>query len=243
MSYTLQQSVNYAQAKLNTYIPLTAQTGNEPAMTIANEVVCFMNSAPWTWPTNRNENSSLLTIGGTQDYVVTIADFGFLEKATLTDQSGISHDVTRVYNASVLGISTQQTKRPDAVCVKIVTPGTSIAIRFMSATDGVYTVTLTYQKAPVFFTSLSQDWFAQCNIPLYYMDIFNNLFTAECFLVNGDAQEAAMYRRRGMAALLAKSEGLSEMQKNMILGQAMYSDLQTMAAAIRTQTAQQARTI
>lgn len=242
MSYTLAQSIAWAQSMLTTYIPLTAQTGSEPALTVANMVVTFIQNPPFTWPTNRAEDTSLTTVAGTQDYTLSITNFGFLETVTLT-KSSKSFAIARVYNSKVLGISSEQSARPEAVCVKTVTPGTSIAIRFLSAPDAVYTGTTTYQKAPVLFTATSQDWFTQCGIPVYYMDIFNNLFLAECFQANGDPQEAGVYRRRGMAALIAKADGLTEMQKSMMLAQATFSDLQTIAANLRTQEAAQARGI
>jgi hypothetical protein len=242
MAYTLAQSIAWAQSMITTYIPLTAQTGSEPAMTIANIVVNFIQNPPFTWPTNRVEDTSLTTVAGTQDYTLSITNFGFLEKVTLTNSSK-SFEVKRIYNSSMLGISTEQNARPEACCVKLVTPGTSIGLRFLSAPDLVYTGTTTYQKAPVLFTSTTQDWFTQCNVPIYYMDIFNNLFLGEAFQVNGDDAAAAMYRRRGMAALLSKAEGLTEMQKSMIFAQAMFSDLQALAAQIRTQQAQQARSV
>lgn len=239
MAYTLQQSVNYAQTFVN-YLPLSAQTGSEPAITIGNMVVSFMLNPPFTWPTNRKEDTSLTTTAGTQDYTLSITDFGFLETVTLTDANNKSFAVPKIYNSSVLGLSSEQAARPNSACVKIVTPGTSIAIRFLSAPDAIYTGVCTYQKVPVLFSLLTQDWFTQCNIPVYYMDIFNNLFLAEAFQVNDDAR-AGLYRQRGMAALISKSEGLSEMTKNMLMQQAMISDLQTISAQIRTQQAQQAR--
>ena len=42
MAYTLAQSIAWAQSMLTTYIPLTAQTGSEPAITIGNMVVSFI---------------------------------------------------------------------------------------------------------------------------------------------------------------------------------------------------------
>ena len=243
MAYTLNQSILWSQSMLGSYIPLTAQAGSEPAVTIANMTVAFMQNAPFTWPTNRAEDSSTTTAAGTQDYTVTLTNFGFLEGVTLKNASSKSWAVPRIYNSVHLGTTSEQSARPEACSVKLVTPGTSIAIRFVSAPDAIYTATLTYQKAPVLFTATSQDWFTQCNVPDYYLDIFNNLFLAEALQVNGDVAEAGLYRRRGMAALLSKSEGLSEMQKNMMFAQAMNTDLQTIAANLRTQQAQTARTI
>jgi len=243
MAYTLAQSIAWSQSMLTTYIPLTAQTGSEPALTIANMVVAFMQNAPFCWPTNRVEDSSTTTAAGTQDYTVSLTNFGFLETVTLTDSNSKSFLVPRIYNSNALGKTSEQSARPEACSVKLVTPGTSIAIRFMGAPDAIYVAVLTYQKAPVLFTATSQDWFTQCNIPIYYIDIFNNLFLAEAFQANGDAGEAGRYRQRGMAALVSKAEGLSEMQRNMMVAQAMNSDLQTIAANLRTQQAAQARSI
>jgi hypothetical protein len=126
--------------------------------------------------------------------------------------------------------------------VKLVTPGTSIGLRFLSAPDQIYTVVSTYQKVPTLFTATTQDWFTQCNIPTYYMDIFNNLFLAEVFQVNDDSR-AGLYRQRGMAALISKAEGLSEMTKAMLYSQAMFNDLQAIAAQLRVQQAHQARVV
>jgi hypothetical protein len=243
MAYTLQQSVYWAQSMLASYIPLSAQTGSEPAITIGNMVVGFMLNQPFTWATNRNEDSSVSTVAGTQDYTNSLTNFGFLEKVTLTDAAQNSYEIQRVYNSLALGLTSQQNKRPDAVSVKAVVPGASMSVRFLSAPDAVYAVTMTYQKAPVLFTTLSQDWFTQCNIPPNQMHIYNNLFVAECFQVNGDDQTAALYRRRGMAALLATSDGLTEVQKNMMFAQATYSDLQSIAANLRAQQASQARAV
>jgi hypothetical protein len=242
MAYTLNQTVLWSQSMLGTYIPLTAQTGNEPAISISNMVVTFILNPPFTWPTNRAENTGTTTTAGTQDYVITATDFGFMESMTLT-KSSKSYAVPRIYNSANLGTSSEQTARPESCCVRFITPGTNVTVRFLSAPDDAYSVAMTYQKVPVLFTATSQDWFTQCNIPIYYIDIFNNLFLAEALQVNGDAQEAAIYRRRGMAALISKADGLTEMQKNMMLAQASFSDIQTIAANLRVQQAATARSI
>jgi hypothetical protein len=243
MAYTLNQTILWSQSILGSYIPLTAQTGNEPATTIGNMVVVFVNSPPFTWATNRAEDTSLTTVAGQSDYQLSIANFGFLEKLSLIDGGGKYWDVPRIYNTTAINKNTDQTKRPDAVSVSLINPGTSVTLRFPSM-DAIYTSCITtYQKAPVLFSATSQDWFTQCNLPQSQMHIYNNLFLGEAFQTNGDEQSAAIYRRRGMAALLATAEGLTEMQKSMIFAQAMFSDLQTIAANLRTQAAAQARTI
>jgi hypothetical protein len=205
-------------------------------------VVAFVNSAPFTWPTNRAEDTTLTTVPGQSDYPLTIPAFGFLEKLSLIDANTKYWNMERIYNTAALNKNADQTKRPDSVSVNLINPGTNVTLRFTSMDDN-YTGITTYQKAPVLFTATSQDWFTQSNLPPSQMHIYNNLFLGEAFQVDGNEQSAAIYRRRGMAALLATAEGLTEMQKSMIFAQAMFSDLQTIAANLRTQTASQARSI
>jgi hypothetical protein len=89
-------------------------------------------------------------------------------------------------------------------------------------------------------TAVNESWYP---IPDSFMDIFNNLFLAEAMEAVDDAR-GQYYRQRGMAALLAKSEGLSEMQKNAYLAQWISRGTsQQTAAQLRVQQAQQARGI
>lgn len=55
-------------------------------------------------------------------------------------------------------------------------------------------------------------------IPNQYSDVYNNLFLAEA-LSSVDDAKSQIYRQRGVAAFLAKSAGLSEMQKNIFVQQ------------------------
>lgn len=55
-------------------------------------------------------------------------------------------------------------------------------------------------------------------IPDYYLNIYNALFLGEALAVVDDAR-AQTYRQRGMMKLLAKAQGLSDMQKNAFLEQ------------------------
>ena len=50
-------------------------------------------------------------------------------------------------------------------------------------------------------------------IPDQYSDVFNNLFLAEALAMADDAR-STYYRQRGVAAMLSKASGLTEMQKN-----------------------------
>ena len=78
-------------------------------------------------------------------------------------------------------------------------------------------------------------------IPDSYVDVYNNLFLAEALAIAGDEREQ-LYRQRGVAALLSKSEGLSEMQKNYFMMQWIARGTsQQMAAQMRVQQGSSAR--
>jgi len=215
--------------------PLNNFTANEPAVSVGSMICSTILNAPFTWGFNRAENAGLATVAGTQDYTVTLSDFGFLEKVSLGAGSQI-FEVKDVYNTVALGISSQQ-QRPNAVSVIANTAGTSIKLRFMGVPDAVYTATLTYQKLAVQMTATSSTW---SGIPDQYSDIYNNLFLAEAFAISDDAR-AQIYRSRGVAALLAKSEGLTQMQINAFLAQWQARDAQALGAQLRTQQGNQAR--
>lgn len=88
--------------------------------------------------------------------------------------------------------------------------------------------------------AINESWYP---VPDSFMDIFNNLFLAEAMAMADDGREQ-IYRQRGIAALLAKSEGLTEMQRNAFLSQWISRGvIQQTAATLRTQQGTQARGI
>lgn len=117
--------------------------------------------------------------------------------------------------------------------------GPGMTFRLLGVPDQVYTVTLTYQKKPVLMASLTDGW---SGIPDAYSDIYNNLFLADALEIAKDTR-AAIYRQRGVAALLAKSEGLSQMQINAFLKQFYDRDAQQTRDQLRTTQGNQARQI
>jgi hypothetical protein len=241
MAYTVQQSISYSQTYCN-YLPLAVGTGNEPALSIANEIQNMVLNAPFTWGWNRNESSATSTVAGTQDYTLSLTDFSFLEKVTLTDTNGVVHQVLDVYNTAALGLgdaTTAQQALPNAVSVHMVTFGTSVKLRFLPVPDQVYVINVTYQKLVTPLSTLTGST-GTWAIPVQYLDIYNNIFLGEALSVADDAR-ANIYRQRGVTALLAKSEGLTEMQKNDFLEQYWARDRQYAAGMARTQQAQQAR--
>jgi hypothetical protein len=238
---TIQNSIDYSQTYIQ-YSPLNVGVANEPAITIANEVQNLVVGPPFTWGWNRKEDSTLSTVAGTQDYTVNLTDFAYLEKVSLTDPNGAVFEIVDVYNTAALGkadSSTNKRQRPNAACVLLVTYGTSVKIRFMGCPDVIYNVSLTYQKLVTPMAALTGGT-GTWTIPPQYSDVYNSLFLAEALATVDDAR-AVQYRQRGVTALLAKSEGLSELQKNAFLEQYWMRDRQQQSGALRTQQSVQAR--
>lgn len=235
MANTLLATINAVSPFID-YIPVTAGVNNEPAITVSNMILNVFLGAPFSWPFNRKENNSQVLTAGTQDYTIALTDFGFLEKASLALNSNVFEIIT-VLNTSALASATQQ-GRPQNISVKAVVPGTSASFRLLDVPDAAYTLTLTYQMAPVPITATSSGW---SGIPDAYSDIYTNLFIAEMFELDGQEASAARYRQRGVASLLSRSEGLTDAEKNIFMTIALKDGLEAAALQIRMQQASQAR--
>ncbi|SRR5216683_2280593 len=72
--------------------------------------------------------------------------------------------------------------------------------------------------------------FSWAPIPDQYSDVYNNLFLSEMLALVDDAR-AQLYRQRGVAALMAKATGLSEMQKNIFAQQWLARGMERSAIA------------
>lgn len=238
MATTIQQTLDFISTFIQ-YSPLSAGTGLQPALGFANQTQNTALNAPFTWGWNRAEDSTLSTVAGTQDYVVNLIDFSFLEKVTLTDPSGVVFEVADIYNTAALGkadASVAKRQRPNACAVISLIYGTSVKLRFMGVPDVIYGVLLTYQKLVTPLAALSNNWV----FPDQYLDIYNNLMLAEALALVDDSRSQT-YRTRGITALLSKAEGLTEMQKNDFLEQYWARNQQQTAGNLRTQQAAQAR--
>lgn len=236
MTTTLQDTLDFCQPFIG-YSPIAAGASLNPAVSIANMIQSTVCSAPFTWYWNRTEDSSLTTSIGEQDYDVDLTDFSFLEKVSLTAPNGSIFEVKDVYNEAALAESSAE-QRPTSVSVMDVTYGSSISLRFLGVPNDEYVVTLTYQKLPAVFAALNDQWL----LPDSYSDIFNVLFLAEALELFGDMQGSS-YRRRGVAALLSKAQGLSEMQRNAFWNQYLARDIQAGIADARTLQGYAAREI
>ena len=112
---TLTQTINFAKTFIQ-YQPLMAGLGQEPAVSVATMIRSTLTNAPMTWYWNRAKTSFPI-VQGTQDYIVSIPDFGFVENSNLLDVNGKLWQIKDNYNTVSLAPSTDQ-QRPDSMSVE-----------------------------------------------------------------------------------------------------------------------------
>jgi hypothetical protein len=140
-----------------------------------------------------------------------------------------------IYNTEVLAPASEQA-RPNAICVLQDNGANSYTFRFMSVPDKTYQVQLVFQKGPVQFAATSDGW---APIPDAFSDIFNNLFLGY-YLDSCQDPIGGQYIARGGAALLAKAEGLSEMDKAIFMQAFLNLDAAQIIAQLSAQQGRQA---
>ena len=148
---TVQGTINFCAAFILNRPPMNV-AGNyqEPALTLANLIMSTVLGPPFAWQWNRNTATFNATkILGT-DYSVSMTDFGWLEKATVTDPNGASTEIVVVTS---LATDSEQAL-PFQICPVLDDNAGNITFRLLPAPDQNYTVTLTYQKSPIPVTSL-----------------------------------------------------------------------------------------
>src|SRR6185312_12577042 len=77
----LQRTVTLASSFAR-YAPLT-MSANDPALSNADWVRQLVLNPPFAWNWNRYEVPSIQTLFGQTDYTVSVANFGWIEKAVL----------------------------------------------------------------------------------------------------------------------------------------------------------------
>ncbi len=212
---------------------------NEPALTSANYTMQSILAPPFKWEWNRKKVfPAITTVAGTSDYVVALSDYGWLEKATLTNPNPIGNEPPKheleIYE--ILAVDGQQ-NRPTSIAVLLDDNAGNITFRLFPVPDGVYTVGLDYQKAPILATDLSATW---APIPdklafLYERGLLaqmQGMYNVQLYLAGME-----MFFRQ----LVGAAEGLDEMQKAIFLEDSL-RNLKTKAAELTViQQGKQAR--
>ena len=235
----LSDTINYITPFCR-YMSANVGVSNQPILGIASLVRNIILAAPFQWSWNRIYDDSVVTVVGQQDYTPDLYNFGYLEKASVQNAAGQIWEIPRIKNNEPLAKSTQQA-RPDALAVQINNSGTDepssfLTLRFSAVPDAIYQVNLIYQEAPYNFTALSNPW---APVPDSFSDVYNNMVLGY-YMDSCQDGRAQQYIARGVAGLLARAQGLSEMDKALFAASYMQFDMQQMLSKLRTQQGQQA---
>lgn len=204
----LQRTITYASSFVR-YAPLTL-SADDPSFSNADWVRQFILSAPLAWRWNRAQ-TSFPCIAGTTDYVISLPDFGWIEKArTVNNADGYSSVELEV--ALDLEVD-NRTNLPTKIAAQFDDNAGNITFRVFPAPDVPYVVTVTYQKAAPTFTSVTATW---APLPDYMMNVVNQGFLAKTYEYMGDSRfQAAMQLFLQMT--VSANQGLSETQRNIFL--------------------------
>jgi hypothetical protein len=179
---TLTRTINVAQNFVRN-APLTFSGTNDPAFTIGDWVRQFMLSPPFAWRWNR-ATANFVSVAGQQDYEENLEQFGWLEKATVTDNTvspPVVHEIEVTLN---LGEEVMQ-NLPTRIAARMDDGNGNITFRLMPPPDRAYTVTLTYQLAAPLFQTTADTW---APIPDYFSNLYNTGFMAKTYEYLNDAR-------------------------------------------------------
>jgi hypothetical protein len=186
---------------------------NDLAYLAGDWVRQFILSPPFAWRWNRQVNT-FTTTAGTQDYAESISNFGWIEKATLTDNTVSPALTTELAVQMDLGIEATQ-NQPVFLAPELDNNAGSITFRLSPVPDKVYTVTITSQNAPPNFANLTDTW---SPLPDYLSYLYMQGFMAksyEYFVDERFGSTMSLFVKQ----LVAANGGLDQTQVNLFLGQ------------------------
>lgn len=208
---------------------------NEPGLTNANYIMASVLTAPFKWEWNRN-STTFTTTAGTTDYQEAISDFGYLEKATVYNASNTPTTAElEVYK--VIAQDTEQSS-PRRIAILLDDNNGNITFRLFPCPDDTYTVTLTYQKAPITATTLGVTTWAP--IPDKLAFIYEQGMRAQLTLMYNQ-QAGLAHLEVFFRQLVGACEGLTEAEKDIYLTDALRPIRQRQAELMATQQGRQAR--
>jgi hypothetical protein len=140
-----------------------------------------------------------------------VYSFGWIETSSVQDSNNKWYEMTSRLS---LGLDSQQ-GRPGFIAAQGDDGQGNITFRLMPAPSAAYPVVLTLQQKPPLFTGVSQTW---TPIPDEYSHIYNWGFLSLMWLFSDDPR-FGLANQKFVAQLLGASEGLSETQVNIFLGQ------------------------
>jgi hypothetical protein len=181
----------------------------EPALTAANLTKQAMLGPPFSWAWNRS-TFQVNVIPDSQDYLLTLPDYGFIEKAWVIDGEG---NITEIKIRLSLSAESH-VQRPQSVAVQDQATDGTVILRLNALPDQPYTMEGFYQIAPVLMSSLAATWGP---IPDNLSYIYDWGFLANVAMLTKDAR-FPIFAQRFTAHILGAQGGLSSLQRNIFLG-------------------------
>jgi hypothetical protein len=183
--------------------------GQEPAVSSAQLVLQTILGPPFSWPWNRG---ILNYQTATQDASVTVSDFGFLEGGSVQAVTpGAKPFAVAVKHFLEVDANSA---RPAHVGAYIDDGMGNITFRLTPSPDQNYSVTLPYQRKTPIIYSLAQTW---TPIPDDQNYMCQWGFLAMMSLIGND-DRFNEYNSKFVTTLLSQQGGLSEMERNIFLG-------------------------
>lgn len=207
-------------------------TAGEPGLTSANLIMGVILNAPFAWEWNRAE-TTFTTTAGTSDYQESLASFGYLEKAESTTGQTAPNPTVRELEISRVLAQDSQSNPPQRISILLDDNNGNITFRLFPTPDDTYTVTLTYQKAPITLaagTNLSTATWSP--IPDKLAFIYETGLLAQIqgiYNVQLYFNGMEMFYRH----LVGAAEGLTETEKALFLGDRL-RELKTQQSAMES---------
>lgn len=230
---TIQNTVTWEKAFLEQQPVLI--NGEEPALSSAQLVMQTMLGPPFAWPWNRG---IVNFVTAAQDYTVSgLTAFSFLEggsvKGTSTGAKAMAIAVKHFLELD------ENQARPLFVGAYIDDGAGNITFRMTPSPDDTYSVTLPYQrKSPVLY-SIAQSW-APIPDEKNYICQWGHL--ALMSLIGNDARFNE-YNSKFVTSLLSAQGGLTDLERNLFLGNWLRAASQLQATQLATAERYKAREV
>lgn len=185
----------------------------EPGLTAANMTLGLMLGPPMVWRFNRASVNFAITTAGGNDYTISVPTLGAIETQWLTDAANNIHAL----EGAVALPKTTAKRRPQRIAPQYDNNAGLITFRVDAVPDRNYQAYLDYQQKAPKLTSYGQT-FAPVADEFSY--IFDRLMLSEAALIVNDPR-FLVWRREGLASLLATQDGLDAQAKALFFDQMM----------------------
>lgn len=218
---TIQQTITNLVLPSIVQRPFTGVGGaaNEPGLSFANYLMQTIMQPPFCWEWNRNVLTGIITtVAGTSDYTVNIPTFGWLEKATLVNASAPANTPPN-FELEIFKILSKdgQQNRPQKIALLQDNGVGAITFRLFPVPDGIYSVDLDIQNAPLLASALVTTW---APIPDKLAFLYERGMIAMAQMMYnqqlGLSNLEIFFRQ-----LVSAAAGLSEMEKAIFLADAL----------------------